>query len=325
MNTGTIATKVGKTYELTDEGNLHYRFDNSLEPRLTVDSGDIVRIKCREGSDGQLTPDTKVEELATVDWERIHALTGPIHITGAEPGDTLKVEILDFENEGWGWTAIFPGFGILSDDFGDEWAYHIWRTGDDGRAEFKPGIRVPVEEFMGIMAVAPAEPGIHMSMPPRDVGGNIDIRHLIKGSAAYFPVAVDGALFSIGDGHLAQGDGEICGIAIEAPLTVTCKFTLIKGMTIPSVRCETRTPTTAKVDGMGYFVTSSAGPSLEENAQKAVRYMVDILEADYGLTRAEAYMLCSCAGDLKIAVPMLGEGLAANVTFHMPYSIFVGS
>jgi acetamidase/formamidase len=318
-----MTPKPGRTHYLSDD-NLQYRFDNSIEPVLTVESGDTVIIKCREGSDGQLTPETTIEGLQTLDWDRIHAITGPISVAGAEPGDVLQVDLLDFENEGWGWTAIFPGFGILADDFGDEWHYKIWRAQDDGRAEFKPGIRVPIEEFMGIMAVAPAEPGIHDSMPPRDVGGNIDIRHLCKGSTAFFPVQVPGALFSIGDGHLAQGDGEICGIAIEAPLTVTVRLSVVKGKSIPAVQCHTPRPTTHKIDGMGFYVTSAAGPDLEDCARRAVRYMVDHLEGEYGLTRAEAYMLTSCAADLKIAVPRLGDAHAANVTFHMPYSVFVG-
>lgn len=318
-----MTLQLGTTHYLSDE-NLHYRFDNSLEPVLTVASGDTVIVKCREGSDGQLTPDTGTDAFDTLDWERIHALSGPIAVEGAEPGDTLQVDILDFQNEGWGWTAIFPGFGILADDFGDEKHYHVWRTTDDGRAEFKPGIRVPVEEFMGIMAVALAEPGVHDTMPPRDVGGNLDIRHLVKGTTAYFPVAVEGALFSVGDGHLAQGDGEICGLAIEAPVTVTLRFSVIKGKSIPSVECHTPRPTTHKMDGMGFYVTSAAGDDLHDCAKRAVRHMVDHLTREYDLTRAEAYMLASCAGDLKIAVPKLGATHAANVTFHMPYSVFMG-
>jgi acetamidase/formamidase len=303
--------------------SVHYRFDNSLEPGLTVESGDTVVIECRDGTDGQLTRDTGVEALETVDWDRIHALTGPVYVEGAKPGDVLRVEILDFEHPGWGWTGIWPGFGLLPDDFGDLHEYRIWEAGPDGRTELEPGIRVPIEPFMGIMSVAPAEPGVHQSMPPRSWGGNLDIRHMTKGSVGLFPVHVPGALFSTGDGHLAQGDGEVCGTAIEAPMTVTVRLSVLKGRSIKSVECDTRTPTTARAEGMGYHVTTGAGDDLHENAQNAVRRMIDWLEAEHGLTRPAAYMLCSAAGDLKIAVPKMGGEHSALVTFHLPHSVFV--
>jgi acetamidase/formamidase len=310
------------THHLSD-GQPHYRLDNSLEPRLTVASGDTVVVECRDGTDGQLTPEGTVETLATVDWGRIHALSGPIAVDGAKPGDVLAVEILDFAHPGWGWTGVWPGFGLLADDFGDEYGYHIWRAGDDGRAEFEPGIRVPIEEFCGIMVVAPFEPGEHPTMPPRPEGGNLDVRHLCKGTTVYFPVQVPGALFSLGDGHLAQGDGEICGTAIEAPLTVTIRLSVVKGRSIRSVEAHTPRPTTSRIDGMGHYVTTGTGPDLHDNAKRAVRHMIDYLEAERGLSRMAAYILCSCAGDLKIAVPAMGPGHEANVSFHMPYSIFV--
>jgi acetamidase/formamidase len=321
--TASAARSAGRLHHLSDERR-HFKFDNSLEPALTVESGDTVVMTCREAADSQFTIESDLDTVKTMDWGRIHALTGPVAMAGAEPGDVLKVEILDFEHEGWGWTCIYPGFGLLPEDFGDLIDLHIWKAGPDGRAELKPGIRVPIEPFMGMMGVAPKEPGEHATMPPRHVGGNLDIRHLCKGSTAYFPVEVAGALFSVGDGHLAQGDGEVCGLAIEAPLVVTLRFSLVKGRSIPSVQCDTPGGTTDRAAGMGYFVTTATGQDLNEGVKVAVRSMIDHLEAEYGLTRPEAYMLCSVAGDLKIAVPKLGEAHASNVTFHMPYSVFVG-
>jgi acetamidase/formamidase len=309
-------------HHLTDE-HPHFRLDNSLAPQLSVSSGDVVVVECRDGTDGQLTPEGTLETLAAVDWGRIHALSGPIAVDGAEPGDVLAVELLDFANPGWGWTGVWPGFGLLADDFGDEYGHHIWWAGADGRAEFKPGIRVPIEEFCGIMAVALKEPGEHPTMPPRPVGGNLDVRHFCKGTTVYFPVQVPGALFSLGDGHLAQGDGEICGTAIEAPLTVTVRLSVVKGRSIHSVEAHTPRPTTSRIDGMGHYVTTGTGPDLHDNAKRAVRQMIDYLESERGLSRMDAYILCSCAGDLKIAVPAMGPGHEANVSFHMPYSIFV--
>ena len=151
----------------------------------------------------------------------------------------------------------------------------------------------------------------------------MDSRHTGKGCSIYFPVMVPGALFSTGDGHLAQGDGEVCGIAMEAPLDVTLRFSLIKGMTIPATRYETTGPTTNKVDGMGHYVTSGTGPDLHQCAMDAVRQMLDRIGKEFNIDKVDAYVICSVAGDLKIAVPVLGEGHAAHVTFHVPKSIFI--
>lgn len=311
----------GKFHHLED--TVHYRYDNALEPALTVDSGDTVTLVCREAADGQFTRDSDTSLLDGLDWDRIHALTGPVAMRGAEPGDTLKVEVLEFAHYGWAWTAVIPDFGLLSKDFGPTKLVRIWTVGDDGRAEFMPGVRVPIEPFMGEMGVAWAAPGPQPTMPPTIHGGNMDCRHTGVGSTVYFPVMVPGALFSAGDGHLAQGDGEVCGIAMEAPLDVTLRFTLLKGMSIPAVRFETSGPTTSKVDGLGHFVTCGTGQDLHQSVVDAVRLMIDKLAHERGMQRADAYILCSVAGDLKIAVPVLGDGHACHVTYHMPKSIFV--
>ncbi len=153
----------------------------------------------------------------------------------------------------------------------------------------------------------------------------MDNRHLCKGSTVFFPVEVEQALLWVGDGHLAQGDGEVCGIAIEAPVTVTIRLSVLKGRRIRSVECDISGATTRKHAGMGYHVTTAAGQDLHEGAQNAVREMIDYLHEVRGLTRTEAYMLCSVAGDLKIAVPVMGPGHASNVTFHMPLGVFSGA
>lgn len=302
----------------------HYDWDNSLEPGLRIESGDIVVLKCEEVCGGQVTPDATLDFLKhKLDFHRVACLTGPIAVAGAEPGDVLEVEILDFEHEGWAWTCVYPGFGLLAEDFGDTYGLHIWNVGADGKAELKPNIRVPVEPFLGQMGVALEAPGVHPSLPPRRVGGNMDTRQLVKGSTLYLPVEVPGALFSAGDGHLAQGDGEVTGTALEAPMTVTLRLRVLKGRSIPRPQFVTRGPVTSQVDRMGYYATSAAGTDLAEDVRNAVRDMIDHLEAEHGLTRVEAYILCSAAGDLKIAVPVLGTGHAGLVTFHMPRSIFV--
>jgi acetamidase/formamidase len=298
-----------------------FGFDNSAPAALTVASGDIVIFQCREAYDGQVTRDATLKDVEELDWARLHAVTGPVAVEGAEPGDILMAEFLEFEHEGWGYTAIFPGFGLLPDDFPD-YALHVWSVDSDGWAKLAPRVHVPVEPFCGVMGVAPAASGLQRTLPPTPLGGNMDNRHLCKSSIVYFPVEAPGALLSVGDGHLAQGDGEVCGIAIEAPLTVTIRLSVLKGRTISSVECGLTRDTTQRTRGAGYHVTTAAGQDLQEGARNAVRAMIDYLEAERGLNRTEAYILCSVAGDLKIAVPVLGNGHASNVTFHMPLTVF---
>jgi acetamidase/formamidase len=245
-------------------------------------------------------------------------------VESAERGDVLEVEILDFEHDGWAWTGLFPGIGLLADDFPDVSHLQIWKVGADERAELVPGVRVPVEPFCGVMGVAPREPGEHVTLPPRPTGGNLDTRHLVRGSSLYLPVEAPGALFSVGDGHLAQGDGEVCGTALEAPLVVSLRFHVHKGASIRSPQAETRRPTISRYDGMGHYVTSAVGDDLHEGARNAVRDMIQWLEAEHGLPPIEAYVLCSAAGDLKISVPKLAPAHNGFVTFSMPKSVFVG-
>ncbi|MFN8234462.1 MAG: acetamidase/formamidase family protein, partial [Actinomycetota bacterium] len=248
MAFGGIATGRNR-YVLAEKH--HFRFDNSLEPALVVRSGDEVVVSTLEGYGGKITPTSTVEDLAALPWDAVHCLTGPIFVEEAQPGDALEIQILDIEHDDWAWTGIFPGIGVLADEFGD---FHLqqWRVGGDQRVELVPGVRIPIEPFCGVMGVAFAEPGAHLTMPPRRTGGNIDTRHLIEGSALYLPVDVPGALFSIGDGHLGQGDGEVCGTALETNLVVTIRLVLHKGKSLRAPRFETFGPTTSKTQGMGY-------------------------------------------------------------------------
>lgn len=317
-----VARPIRATHHLADAH--HFRFDNSLPPALTIESGDTVVFECLEGYGGKVTPDSTVELLKGLPFDAVHCLTGPVAIAGAELGDVLEAEILDFEYEPWAWTGVFPGIGALAGELVETWALHIWHVGDDGRAGLKPGIRVPVEPFCGVMGVALKEPGEHITMPPRRVGGNMDTRHLCKGSKLYLPIEVPGALFSVGDGHLAQGDGEVCGTALETNLTVTLRFHLHRGRSIRAPQFETFRPTTSKVDGMGYFSTTAPAQDIDDGVTNAVHDMVKLLEARYGLSTIEAYILCSAAGDLKISVPKLGPTHQSFVTFNMPRSVFVG-
>ncbi|MBT9258823.1 MAG: acetamidase/formamidase family protein [Clostridiales bacterium] len=195
----------------------HFGWDRSLPPVLEVEPGATVEFEVVDASGGQLNPSSTAEDVARIDFARVNPVTGPVYIKGARPGDVLEVEILDFGPLSWGWTASIPGFGLLADEFPQPYL-KIWDLKKD-YGEFAPGIRIPLRPFPGTIGVALAEPGNHSIVPPRQNGGNMDIRHLTRGSRLYLPVWVEGALFSVGDTHAAQGDGEVCGTAIEAPMT----------------------------------------------------------------------------------------------------------
>ena len=161
----------GKMHVLA--GAHHFRFDNGLPPALTVESGDTVVFECLEAYGGALGPGSTVDDLKRLPFDAVHCLTGPVAVAGAEPGDAVEVEVLEITASQWAWTGVFPGIGVLAEELGpDSWALQIWHVGDDGRAELRPGagVRVPVEPFCGVMGVALAEPGEHLTMPPRRVG-----------------------------------------------------------------------------------------------------------------------------------------------------------
>ena len=285
-------------YRLTQE-RTHCRWDQSIAPLVTVEPGEIVELETREASDGQIVPGSNAEILSRLDFSVIHPLTGPVAIVGAEPGDTLEIEMLDIRPKAWGWTGILPGFGLLADDFPEPYL-KVWELQGD-HAYFKPGIRIPLEPFCGVMGVAPAEPGSLDTIPPRLNGGNIDIKQLVKGAKLLLPVLYPGAHFSLGDAHAAQGDGEVCGTAIEGPMVVTVRFGLHKGYSIPELQYSTPGSAVEKANTKGYYVTTGHSPNLYEAAQNAVRHMIGHLVRHYDLTRHEAYALCSVTVDLRIS------------------------
>ena len=217
----------------------HLTWDNARPPAITIAPGDVVEFKDIDATSRQLTAKSTVQDIRTLDFSLINPIAGPVYVDGAEPGDALKVTLLEFEPSGWAWTAIVPGFGLLSDDF-TEAALNIWSydKGFGKPAMYGPGARVPLKPFCGTTGVAPADPGPRSTIPPHSAGGNMDIRDLTVGVDLYLPVKVKGALFSIGDPHAGQGDGEVCGTAIEFPMGVTAKLDLVKGANLrfPALR-----------------------------------------------------------------------------------------
>jgi acetamidase/formamidase len=227
------------THFLDDSVTLSF-WDNSFPPRLEIDSGDTVTFDCREPLDGQVTPDSGPAVWDNLDFSRIHSLLGPVYVREAKPGDTLEVEILEFAHKGWGWTSWFPGAGLLPEDFDYPFIQH-WRIKGD-RCYFRDGgrieelVEIPFEPFCGVMGVAPKEAGRLNTLPPRANGGNVDVRYLKPGARAYLPVLAEGAGFATGDCHAAQGDGEVCCTAIEAPLTVTLRFHVRRDLNVPELQ-----------------------------------------------------------------------------------------
>ena len=280
----------------------HFGWDNSNQPVVMAKPGETVEFHPVDSSGGQLTAESTVADIAKLDFGKVNPVAGPVYIDGAEPGDAIKVTLLDFTPSGWGWTANIPGFGLLADTF-KEPALHIWKydTYSMTPAAYGPGGRVPLKPFCGTIGLAPAEPGTHSIVPPRRMGGNMDIRDMSAGTELYLPVEVKGGLFSVGDTHATQGDGEVCGTAIESPCSLAARFDLIKRAHLKFPRFTTPGPVARHMDYKGYEATTGIGPDLMEASKAAVRGMIELLSREHHMSELEAYMLCSVAGDLRIS------------------------
>ncbi|EMA45701.1 acetamidase/formamidase family protein [Halobiforma nitratireducens] len=320
MSSASDPDGVDHHLKATDDA-VHTDWDKDREPVLTVDSGDVLELECRDSTNGQLGPDATVADLAQLDVDQVHALTGPIAVDGARPGDTLQIDLLDVEHRGWGYTLVLPGeagFGLLPEEF-PEPSLHVWDL-EDGMARFVDGIEVPLHPFPGTIGVAPAEPGVHDTNPPRAVGGNLDIKHLTAGSRLFLPTAVEDALFSIGDCHAAQGDGEVCITGIEAPMSVTCRLTVRSDLEVARPQFETSGPFTPTGRDERAFGTTGIGDDLRGAAKDAVRDMIDHLVTERGLSREQAYVLCSAAVDLKLNQVVNAPNW--TVSAYLPESVF---
>ena len=301
--------------------NHHFGWDRSFEPKLIAKSGETIHFECLDSSGGQLRKNSKATELKSLDFGKINPVTGPVFVEGAEPGDVLKVTLRKFIPSGFGWTANIPGFGLLADQFKDP-ALHLWKYDPASMipALYGPKGRVPLKPFAGTIGVAPADPGLHSIVPPRNVGGNLDIRDLTAGVTLYLPVEVKGALFSIGDTHAAQGDGEVCGTAIESQMDVELTLEVMKGKRLASPRFTTPGPVTRHLDADGYEVTTGVGPNLMTAARESVARMIDLLADEHGLNPIDAYLLVSVCGDLRISEIVDMPNWV--VSFYFPRTVF---
>ena len=309
------------THTLTADPT-HSLWSRDLPPRLTISSGDTVHFACHDASGGQVTPSFTVEDFLAIDRNRIHALTGPVSIHGAEPGDVLEVEILAVEHKGWGWTSTISGLGFLDIDqdqrFTEKNSLFHWTLTGDVSTSLAPAV-LPLRPFCGVMGVAHAEPGEFKTRPPGPFGGNMDVRDLTTGATLYLPVFNPGALFSCGDAHAAQGDGEVCINGIEMPADATLRFHLHKSRALSAPIVDAPPPPPAP-QGLWTVVESASGPDAAlEAARAATSRMVDLLAANWGFTPLEAYLLCSVAMDLRLAQvvnrPMIT--VAASIPKHI--------
>jgi acetamidase/formamidase len=299
----------------------HFGWDRSIPPVLSITPGETIAFDCPDASGGQLTAASSAADIAKLDFALINPVTGPVFIDGAELGDAIKITFGEFAPSGFGWTANIPGFGLLADQFTDP-ALKVWSYDSTQMtpAAFSSIARVPLKPFTGTIGLALAEPGRHSVVPPRRTGGNMDVRDLAAGSVLYLPVEVRGGLFSVGDTHAAQGDGEICGTAIESPMAVLLTLDLVKSVNLQAPRFTTPGPVTRHLDSRGYEVTTGIGPDLMTGAREAVSRMIDLLSAQHGLSPMDAYMLCSVCGDLRISE--IVDVPNCVVSFYFPRVVF---
>ena len=274
-------------------------FDASLPAVLRVDSGDRVTLHSVSGEPDDLPPEpfevppeTREIHAKCERGPGPHFMTGPIWVNGAEPGDTLEVRIIDCTLRGnWGWNIIIPLLGTLPEDFPQLRRVHIRLDQEAGIAELPWGGRLPLSLFFGVMGVAPpANYGRIPSVQPREHGGNLDNKELMAGTTLYLPVWNEGALFSAGDGHAVQGDGEVCLTAIEAPLSGTFELIVRKDLSLQFPRAESPT----------HHITMGLDPDLDDAAKQALREMISLLGEIAGLSPEDAYCLCSLAADLRV-------------------------
>jgi acetamidase/formamidase len=306
-----------KTHYFPDD-QVHFTWDAGNAAVLTIESGDTVVVHTRDVADNQLGPESSSAEL-DLNWDRVYPLAGPIAVHGAQAGDTLAIEVLDLHTEGWGWTAILPGLGLLADDFPDAYL-RIFDLSAGDVTYMRDDIAIPIEPFMGTMGVCPAGASAQPVMPPGRFGGNLDTRQLTRGTTLYLPIEVEGALFSCGDAHAAQGDGEVCVTGLESPMYGALRFTLHKDRPIRTPQFHVPGPLAPRVASGPWHGTTGVGPDLYANAQEAVRGLIDYLAAEHDLSREDAYLLASLCADLRISeIVDAGEYVVSAL---MPLAVF---
>jgi acetamidase/formamidase len=275
----------------------HSRWNRDLKPRLVIAPGDTVHLECQDASGAQVRPGMTVAEYLKIDRERIHALTGPIFVEGAEPGDVLEIKVLEVAHKGWGWSSVIAGLGFLKERFAEPFLFH-WKLEGELSRSLAPAT-VPLRPFCGVMGVAPAESGEFRTRPPGVFGGNMDVRELSSGATLYLPVLNRGALFSAGDAHAAQGDGEVCINGIECPADVTLRFQLHKRHALAGPLIESAAH--MEIQTAEAWIVVESGNDAVAAARAATSRMIDLLVARWGFSDVHAYVLCSVAMNLRLS------------------------
>jgi acetamidase/formamidase len=304
---------------ILDSSTTYNAWDNSIPPRIEIESGDTILIEMKDSSDGQVHPGQALQDFIKIDFTLIHALTGPVAIKGARPGDTLKIEILEYRHKGWAWQSLIPERCFLPEDFDDFYLHHWVLDGEQTRS--MPGITLALHPFCGILGVQRAAPGSFRTRPPGPYGGNMDVKHLTAGSILYLPVLVDGGMLCAGDAHAAQGDGEVSINGLEAPMDVKLRISLEKNFSVDAPYLFT-TPDLSPpaYTGSRYHAFVSSGPDLKVNAQNAVRRAIDYLTTRTDLSAEQALLVCSAVLDLKLSQVVNVPNL--TVTSYLPEAIF---
>ena len=305
----------------------HLAWDNSLPPVLTVAPGDELELELLDASGGQVTAEDDAGAIERLDFSAVNPCTGPVLVEGAKPGDDLVVTLLGIDSAGWGWTANIPGFGLLAEDF-PEPHLRISRVGSDV-VTFGPGIEIPARRMIGTIGVAKAAPGRSPLLVPTDAGGNMDVAQMGVGTRLHLPIHVPGALFSAGDTHAVQGDGEVCGTGVETPATLHVRLDVVPGAASPSPWYEyeyeyeyehehahTRPgPHTSE----SWAAATGIGPDLFAAARAATRRAVELL-ARSGHDPIDAYLLLSLVGELRVSEIVDAPNWV--VSMHVPHRYF---
>ncbi|HEX3503969.1 MAG TPA: acetamidase/formamidase family protein [Xanthobacteraceae bacterium] len=299
-----------KTHHLEAGANtVHWGFfDAALKPLMTVEPGDTVVISSVSGAPWQIPPagsgltvPTALTDVHAKVPQKLgpHMMTGPVAVRGAKAGQVLEVRIKAIElGYDWGYNFSRPLFGALPDDFERTHLIHIPLDRERMVGRLPWGLELPLKPFFGVMAVAPPSGwGAIASPPPRRNGGNMDNKELVAGTTLYLPIHVDGALFSVGDGHGVQGDGEVCVTAIETGLIGTFELHLRDDLKLEWPMAETPT----------HVLTMAFDPDLDSAVVIALRDMIKLICARTGILREEAYTLCSLAADLRVTQVVNGS------------------
>lgn len=276
--------------------NHHRVWDRDLPPALKIVPGEEVTLSLRDPSDEQINRTSVASDLLTIDPDRMDPLTGPIWVEGAQPGNTLSIEILDIEIGSWGWSAILPELGLLQDRYPGPYL-KIWDL-TSGGIDIGRGITFPFRPMIGVIGVAPELSGEFSSTVPTLAGGNIDVKYTQVGSRVLLPVFTEGALLSLGDAHAIQGDGELNGTAIECEADVRIRISLERGVTIAAPRVDTPEPRAEQSERYRSFL--GIGPSLWEATRDAAQQAVDAVAASLGVDPEEAYVLLGIIAELRI-------------------------